>query len=131
MATPTEVLKVPILSGRIARVRLKPFPGSGKGVLYSDGKGRWVFVTGQPRITTCMNGRMAGLGNNRPQRNPLFPKSRMPLRGGISSVADFLKILVSPGLWVRIGEGVLGLILIAIGFSKLTGIEPPIVKALT
>jgi len=64
-------------------------------------------------------------------RETHYSKVQDAVTGGISSVADFLKILVSPGLWVRIGEGVLGLILIAIGFSKLTGIEPPIVKALT
>lgn len=40
---------------------------------------------------------------------------------GISSVLDFLRLLANPGLWVRIVEGALGLILISVGLSTIVG----------
>jgi len=131
MATPTEVLKGTHPVGQNSKGAPKPFPGSGKGVLYSDGKGRWVFRDGTTKNYNLYEWKDGGPWKQQTSEKPIIPKVQDAVTGGISSVADFLKILVSPGLWVRIGEGVLGLILIAIGFSKLTGIEPPIVKALT
>lgn len=53
---------------------------------------------------------------------------------GISSTLDFLKdawgTITSPGLWLRIGEGVLGLLLIGIGLAKLTGTSVPVASKL-
>lgn len=38
---------------------------------------------------------------------------------GISSITDFLKLLVDPHLWLRVGEFVLGLLLMGVGLAHL------------
>jgi hypothetical protein len=41
--------------------------------------------------------------------------------GGFGSILDFLNALGDPHLWLRIAEGILGIILIATAVSKMTG----------
>ena len=43
---------------------------------------------------------------------------------GLAAIGDFFGRLTSANLWERVGEVVLGIILIAVGLAKLTGAVP-------
>lgn len=45
---------------------------------------------------------------------------------GISAVGDFFQRLTQKNTWIRIGEVVLGLILIVAGVSKIAGVSTPL-----
>lgn len=50
--------------------------------------------------------------------------------GGITSALDFLNKLADPHLWLRVGEVVLGLLLIGVGAAKLSGAAKDIVSSI-
>ena len=58
-------------------------------------------------------------------RTPLIPQTG-PLSGlsGAAAIGDFLSRLGQASTWLRVGEVVLGLVLIAIGVAKMTDAVP-------
>lgn len=44
--------------------------------------------------------------------------------GGLAAIGDFFARLTEANTWLRIGEGVLGIILIAVGVARLTHAVP-------
>lgn len=51
------------------------------------------------------------------------PATFIPGASAVETVGQFLGKLGEPSLWLRVGEFVLGLALIAVGLAKLTGVE--------
>lgn len=48
---------------------------------------------------------------------------------GINAVGDFANKLTQANTWLRIAEGLLGIVLIAVALAKLTGVDNAIQKA--
>lgn len=49
--------------------------------------------------------------------------------GGINAVGDFANKLTQANTWLRIAEGLLGIVLIGIALAKLTGVDNQVAKA--
>jgi hypothetical protein len=56
---------------------------------------------------------------------PRMPKITDPLQ----AIGDFFAKLGQPNLWIRIGEALLGIVLIGVGLAHLTGVDNVINKA--
>jgi NADH dehydrogenase FAD-containing subunit len=65
-------------------------------------------------LTAQAKASQTGVGNtpSKAVPNPL---------GGLAAIGDFFGRLTEASTWIRIGEAVLGLILIAIGLARITG----------
>lgn len=51
------------------------------------------------------------------------PLPSIPAFTGLAAIGDFFGRLTEPNTWLRIGEGLLGIILIAVALGKLSGLE--------
>jgi hypothetical protein len=70
-----------------------------------------------PGVTVSPSGKVSGPGST--------------IFNGINAVGDFFNKLSEANTWLRIAEGLLGGILIAVSLAKLTGVENVISKAVT
>jgi hypothetical protein len=53
------------------------------------------------------------------------------LDSGVNAVGDFFNKLSDGNLWIRIAEGLLGLLLVGIAMGKLTGVDQKITQAVS
>jgi hypothetical protein len=69
-----------------------------------------------------VSGTLAGAGIGSPS-NPIAPFS------GVDAIGAFFNRLTEGNTWLRIGEAVLGIILVAVALGKLTGLEDSVKSA--
>ena len=58
-----------------------------------------------------------------PGTNIQAPHLPNPL-SGIAAVGDFFQRLTQANTWIRIGEVIIGVLLVAVGVAKLSGVSP-------
>jgi hypothetical protein len=71
----------------------------------------------------------SGQGGLTVNPDPSAPQANQaPTLGGLAAIGDFFARLTEAAVWERIGEVVLGLLLIAVGVAKLTHAVPVATK---
>jgi hypothetical protein len=94
-----------------------PFTTRLHAVQWATGPGASNFGKGKTNIA-------------KPQEAPILPGGSgllSPFKG-LEAIGAFFNKLSEANTWLRIGEGFLGVILIAVGLAKLTGVENFITK---
>jgi len=97
----------------------KPLPGSTKGIVYTDGHGKWVFRDtgveaangGNYVLYQFLNGSWTQAASQTPTGLPVVGTAL----SGVEAIGSFFNKLSDPNTWVRAGEFLGGAILLAVG----------------
>ncbi len=96
-----------------------PISGAATQAMQAQAAAKWAGVT------------YNGVSGGSPSANiPNASKAVTSLDSGINAVGDFTNKLSEGNTWVRIAEGILGIVLIAIALAHATGIDNDVTKAL-
>lgn len=109
----------PTMKGDVARIRSAGFPKQASDIesFWSD-PGAWDY---EKKLATgaanAVKGTLGGVSNAAAAVGQTGQNVAGAVGAGLVDTAGFLSALVNPHLWLRVGEGLIGILLLGIGVS--------------